>query len=135
MMEFKLEREYLPLGTIGQLLDWYDEFLMLTVERPLTGDHPCVPEAIYTLSRYDSPLHGKRIWQLDNVPGRSYCQIHIATWPHELLGCIGLGTMRMTSPTGEPGVGYNSAAFKQFMQLTHDEEQITLEITHGRSND
>jgi hypothetical protein len=31
------------------------------------------------------------LYELQDVPGRSECKFHVANYPHQLEGCIGLG--------------------------------------------
>lgn len=51
-----------------------------------------IPAGTYEVELYDSPKHGPDTPQLKEVPGRSNIQIHVANFPHELLGCIAPGT-------------------------------------------
>jgi hypothetical protein len=127
-MRFVLERTYEEKGTRGELFDEEGGHVCLMIERPKTGEHPCIPEGTYVLSRYNSPKHGPNTWQYDNVPGRSNIQIHIANWPHELEGCQAPGTTRATSPNGEPGVSHSKLAYDAFMELTKDLSHIIVEI-------
>lgn len=132
MKRFTIRRRYLPLGTAGQMFDepWFH--VCYTIERPQTGEHPCIPEGTYAVRRYDSPSHGPGIWQLQGVPGRSNIQLHIANWPHELLGCIAPGLRPCTGADGEPGVESSRIAFQKFMGLTADDD--ALEFTFARED-
>ena len=64
------------------------------------NDLSCVPCGSYECAIYHSPKHGP-IYLLQNVPGRSYCEIHPYNWAGavdhgykaEALGCIALGTV------------------------------------------
>jgi hypothetical protein len=132
--QFTIYRMYLPLGTQGELADEAGYLICFTIERPQTGDHPCVAEGTYTASRYNSPTHGPNTWQLNNVPGRSNIQFHICKGvngqlldyvrPHFLLGCISPGLLKMEGPGGEPGVANSKAAYDRFMALTAGETKI-----------
>ncbi len=62
----------------------------VTLERPDTGDHPCIPHGIYQCNRFKSPHNGD-VWLLKDVPGRSMIEIHSANIYTELLGCIAPG--------------------------------------------
>jgi hypothetical protein len=125
---FLIERTYSRSGTIGSLSDAHGH-LCYTIERPRTGDHPCIPEGTYTAKRYNSPKHGPNTWQLENVPGRENIQFHIANWPRELLGCIAPGMETGTDPeTGAPGVTGSRAAYNRFMALTAGEDQIEFTL-------
>src|SRR5579863_3556024 len=70
-----------------------------------------LPAAIYNLSLYNSPDHGYEVPLLDtSAIGRTYCEIHIANFPSQLLGCIGLGVSDDTD-----SVDSSKAAFDAFM--------------------
>jgi len=127
-VKFIIERIYKDKGTQGKQYDSNGNFLFYTIERSRTGDHPCIPEGVYVASRYNSPKHGPNTWQLEDVPGRTHIQFHIANWPHELLGCIGPGMALATSPDGEPGVSRSREAYSTFMTLTENESFIVFTI-------
>lgn len=127
-MNFTLIRTYEEKGTRGELLDSEGNHVCLMIERPQTGEFPCIPEGAYTLSRYNSPKHGPNTWQYDDVPGRTNIQIHIANWPHELEGCQAPGMLRATGVDGEPGVGQSRVAYIKFMEMTKDYSHLTIEI-------
>ena len=80
-------------GTFGALTDdsgLIKDRSVFTVERPMDGDHPCVPAGTYQVEPYNSPKHGN-VWQVMRVPGRTNIEIHPANLASELLGCIAPG--------------------------------------------
>lgn len=93
-MNYVLSRTlYDPQGTFGQLIDPQGNKLCLTVELPWLNNHPqtsCIPKGNYQVKAYQSPKHGQ-VWQIMNVPDRSYIEIHAANTILDLLGCIGTG--------------------------------------------
>lgn len=122
-MIFTIKRIYKDKGTQGKLYH-NNQLFCYTIERPKTGEYPCIPEGTYKATRYDSPKHGPDTWQLENVPNRSHIQFHVANYPSELLGCIAPG---MSPIDGlEPGVASSRIAYKKFMDLTKDEKEITF---------
>lgn len=125
MKKFYIDRTYGEFGTPGILRDAAGNPLCFTIERARTGKYPCVAEGTYLARRYDSPKHGPGTWQLENVPGRTNIQFHIANWPHELLGCIAPGERPALNPkTREPGVEKSRVAYLRFMALTAGEMEI-----------
>lgn len=76
-------------GTFGTLFDDYGKQLAVTVERPPTGDHPCIPAGSYPWIKFVSPHNGACL--LLTVPGRSMIEMHSANVMVELLGCIAPG--------------------------------------------
>lgn len=126
MKTFSIEREYQPKGTRG--ICTHDQFRVLTIERPKTGENPCIQEGWYIAEKYYSPINKCQVWLLKDVPGRDMIEFHIANWPHQLKGCISPGEMEQTSPMGEPGVMQSTIAFNRFMEYTKDDEQIAFHI-------
>lgn len=81
-----------------------------------------LPANTYTLSLYNSPDHGCICPLLDtSAIGRTYCEIHIANFPSQLLGCIGLGS----SIDGD-GVDSSGIAFQTFMKKFKLPADITI---------
>lgn len=124
MKRFTVRRTYEPRGTRGVMVDEHGFHLCYTIERPATGEHPCIPEGTYIARRFDSHKHGPHIWQLQDVPGRDLIQFHIANWPHELLGCIAPGVRPRTSEDGEPGVYDSGVAYFKIMGQTADDDAL-----------
>lgn len=88
----KASAEY---GTFGQWLDDSSKFLCYTLERPATGDHPCILAGTYTFSQFNSPHNGD-VWLRDDKAandGRSMIEIHPADLASQLLGCIAPGSV------------------------------------------
>ena len=80
-----------PTGTFGILRG--PMFECYTLERPATGDHPCIPAGTYKVvwtSKDDNPTHGP-CYQIMGVKGRTDILIHPANWFDQLLGCVALG--------------------------------------------
>lgn len=127
MMRFHVKRSYTPRGTPGEMLDESGARVCLTIERAsveFSSDHPCINEGTFRAKRVNSPKHGPNTWELQDVPGRTNIQVHIANKPHELLGCIAVGVHHFIDDTGEPGVDQSRIAYERFMQLTHAETEI-----------
>lgn len=80
-----------PLGTYGYL--WTGSYACVTLERPFSGDHPCIPVGEYDVdwTRGVHPIHGD-CYEVMNVPGRTAILIHAANVFEQLLGCIAPGT-------------------------------------------
>lgn len=122
-----------PHGTaamLGFLEDGENRHLCATLERHPSADHPCIPAGKYVAKRdWHHPNDPKRyqVWELQNVPGRSEIQIHIANKPSQLLGCIAPGESYGVMD-GEPAVLNSTAAFKRFMEYTKDATTLELEV-------
>jgi hypothetical protein len=81
--------------TLGKLTSRDGKFMCVTLERPADGDHPCIPAGIYQVGidwHHPTDLEKRyRCPELQDVPGRSQIQIHVANRCGELLGCIAPG--------------------------------------------
>jgi hypothetical protein len=120
-MDLQLSTVSDPKGTTGSFLAGTQRFY--TVELPWANNAPdesCVPAGVYELVPYTSPIHGRTFCLLNSdlkIMGcdslspaevsrgyRSFCELHSANFPRQLLGCIGIGMqgMPMLDPvTGE----------------------------------
>lgn len=117
-----------PDGTFGGLTDdsnLIKDRSIFTVERPMTGDHPCISSGTYQVEPYASPKHGD-VWQVMNVPGRSNIEIHPANLASELLGCIAVGDS-LGKVNGVPAVLNSQKTFSMLKSLLP--ETFTLVIT------
>ena len=127
MKIYTIHRYYTPKGTLGEMRRQDGGEVCLTIERPhpvFGGDHPCIPEGVYTAEKYLSPTPGKGVvWLLQNVLGRSMIEFHIANMPSQLLGCIAPGRIWLCA-NNESGVGESELAFNSFMQETQDDVKI-----------
>ena len=77
--------------TIGRLS--YGDFHCLTLELPWKDNRrnvSCVPAGVYNARQYDSPEHGPVIL-LDDVPERTWVEIHAGNFTRQILGCILVG--------------------------------------------
>lgn len=124
-----LERfAYTPeMGTFGKLT--FRDFTCYTLEPSWRGNAPgisCIPEGVYSASRYNSPSRGP-VWQLNQVPGRSYIQIHPANIADELEGCIALGS-DLGYVRWEWAVLNSQRTFAEFMRITPELDELTINI-------
>jgi len=93
LMDIQLNRFcYHPEGTLGVLEVAGEKFY--SIERPWLDNAPnvsCVPTGAYEMTWRESPRFGWT-WMLEEVPDRTYILIHVANFPSDVQGCIGLGT-------------------------------------------
>jgi len=127
MIELLLERfAYHPEGTLG-VIKFADE-TFYTIERPWRDNAlnvSCIPEGTYEVNWRESPRFGFT-WELQDVPSRTYILIHVANFPKDIQGCIGLGTSLMADRIA---VSNSRNAMKKFEARTKDTEW-RLKIQH-----
>lgn len=125
-MRLHLERfAYTPIGTLGRL--FVGDSTLFTVERPWLGNKPfssCIPPGHYQCQRYSSPKYPDT-WEIVGVPERSLILFHVANFPHEVQGCIGLGTSMMGERVA---VAHSGDAVEKFRELTAGTEHLELTI-------
>jgi hypothetical protein len=107
--------------------------LFFTVERPWLNNKPfksCVPEGYYETEWYNSPKHKRRVLQLKDVlGGREYCQFHIACFPGDVKGCIGLGTWLGKDADNKTNMGvFNSEKSLDGLDELFMDKEIILQI-------
>lgn len=120
-------------ATFDQLVDESDETcLCIALELPWRDNHPdtsCIPAGVYTAHRRRAgeTRHKYDVFELDNVPGRTHVQIHIANKPSQLRGCIAVGkTFGILD--GEHAALDSGAAYDTWMKRNqgHDRIQVTI---------
>ena len=111
-------------GTFGTLtLDGVGPFV--TVERPPTGDHPCIPAGTYKWSKFISPHNGPCL--LLEVPGRSMIEMHSANYYTQLLGCIAPGSaFAQFTEVGLKGVINSKATLAAILAAVPDSGTIII---------
>lgn len=128
-------------GTFGKFIVDGGVFTRLSGELPWRDnktDISCVPVGTYHVKLDYSPKRGTKVYELQNVPGRTDCQIHSSSFCgdkekgklSDLLGCISLGDHIAESPSGQhilTGSKKSVKAFYDFMQG----EDFVLTIMEG----
>ena len=141
MSTITLERSYLPFGTYGR---WYQDdpkFECYTVERPWLENQSnisCIPEGRYRIFRSQYHRGGYPCFEVADVENRALIKIHIANWPKDVHGCIGMGVeIRPLSISGDPvlAVSSSSATFSKWMMAMEGQDEAELDIrTYSPSN-
>jgi hypothetical protein len=106
----------LPDRTLGRLMVGDKTFY--TVERPWLDNKPyesCIPAGLYPMSRHDSPKFGPDVWEIDEVPDRSYILIHAGNKAGHVQGCIAPG---LSLRQNLDGVGASRAAVESINKIT-----------------
>lgn len=118
MIDIELKRfAYHPEGTLGVIDVQGERFY--TVERPWLDNAPnvsCIPEGNYEVAWRDSPRFGET-YHIKDVQDRTYILIHVANFPKDVQGCIGLGTGLMGDRVA---VSNSRKAIAKFEELTRD---------------
>jgi hypothetical protein len=127
---------YFPFGTFGKFLcgsDW-----LATVERPWLNNASkisCIPEGSYTCVPRFFNKDGYNAIEILNVPNRENILFHIANWPNDVEGCIGVGKTIscLTRVTGssELAVLNSTEAFKVFMGYYGEGFELYIRQTTG----
>src|SRR5258708_28488654 len=89
-----------PDGTFGTWLS--DSGLsLITLELPWRDNSPdvsCIPLGRYKCTWRWSQAHGCNLYHIENVPGRSNCEIRSANVAQQLKGCIAPGNVLAEFP-------------------------------------
>lgn len=102
----------------------------------------CIPEGDYELRAFNSPAHGHTfvfhnpaldVYATPRLiptgrPGRSLCEIHVANWPYQLRGCVGVGQRIVDMPPHGWGVNASTATFAMLMGKVGLEKKLSANI-------
>lgn len=107
-------------GTFGQLIRNGHQ-IAVTCELPWNDNVPrisCIPKGVYMVTQFTSPSKNKavdnQVYLLHEVTNRDNIEIHIANWPHELLGCIGVGK-DFAEMKGRPAITNSTDTMKKLL--------------------
>lgn len=109
---------YHPQGTLGVMqVPANNVHQFYTIERPWLDNKPfesCIPLGEYNLKWQESP---KFDWcyEVESVEGRTHILLHVANYPTDVVGCIGLGLSLMGDRIA---VGNSRAAMAAFHDVT-----------------
>ena len=106
---------YHPEGTLGVIR--LDGDLFYSIEKPWLDNAKsvsCIPIGTYQTGWRKSPKFGQT-WQIEDVTDRTYILIHVANYPSDVHGCIGLGTYLMGDRIA---VSQSRKAVRRFEKLT-----------------
>lgn len=142
-MILKLDTVSLPgIGTFGELN--VGTYTFKTVEREWLNNAPsisCIPEGDYKMVPYQSPRNGPT-WLLENkglgvyqfdTHYRNLIEIHIANFPHEVEGCIGIGhelryIYSQTIGADRLGVSRSGSSMGKLRNILNTGQEYTIEI-------
>ena len=100
-----LYRDGETLGLFTAESDHREKIEGFTVELPWKNNKPyisCIPSGVYKAFRRASERNGNVI-ELNDVPGRTFIQIHIGNTADDLSGCIAVGYERWANGVGRSG--------------------------------
>lgn len=78
--------------------------------QPNVPDKTCVLPGTYDVQRLWSPHWDQMMPHVVGTPGRSEVEIHVANFPHDILGCVGIGMKRIN----DTQIGESKEAFEEF---------------------
>lgn len=126
------------IGTFGLLLAGSDRFE--TVEKPWNGNlrfKSCIPAGLYDLEPHNTPKY-KNVWAMvskelgvahyDKSAARYACLIHIANFPENVSGCIGVGK-RLGFIGGRLGVSNSTDSIQRLRVHLRVGEKHQINIT------
>ena len=106
--------------------------MAVTLERPWKDNkawESCIPFGMYPLTRLDkSKAFNYPHYLLEGVPDRTFIKIHIANYPSELSGCIGVGSY---FANGDIAVFKSRNAMDHIMWFLDKHKEVSLNIREG----
>lgn len=114
--------------TLGRLTVEGNEFQCFTMELPDNGNRvnvSCIPAGVYQAFKRYSPSKDCEVIQLLDVPNRTYIQIHVGNYLHQIKGCILVGLGNKLKK-GQPMITDSSYAFNKLMGLCPDELEVEI---------
>ena len=129
---------FFEFGTFGKIV--FPDKVLFTVEREWKDNIPnesCIPNGEYECRLQYFNRGGYQTIEVCNVPNRSNILFHIANFPSELNGCIGLGEEIGTIFTVKGpklGVKNSRKAFEYFYHTLGFSTPFTLSIRNSEED-
>jgi hypothetical protein len=96
---------------------------------PNIPDKTCILPGTYPVERLMSVHWNMMMPHVTHVPGRTEIEIHIANFPKDILGCMGIGMTRLSdTEIGESRVAFNDFNLDFENALRYGEE-VTITIS------
>lgn len=116
--------------TLGRLS--CGEFRCFTLELPWRGNSrsiSCIPSGTYRAGRYDSPKHGD-VLLLEDVPNRTYIEIHAGNFTRQIEGCILVGDgIKYLDGDDVPDVTNSRNTLSKLLELVGSNIEIEIKRT------
>lgn len=97
--------------------------------QPNVTNKTCIPAGTYPVERLWSDHWNAMMPHVTQVPGRTEVEIHVANYPRDIHGCIGIGNKRIS----DTQIGESVDAFNQFNEdfeaAISAGETVTITIT------
>jgi len=123
--------------TLGRLSSDDGELLLESLELPWLGNKPmesCIPAGDYLCRRSYYNRGGYDAYEITAVPNRTHILIHVANYPRDVVGCVGVGKSRDVQV---PAVWRSKVAFSEFMAYLNGDVEfhLTIENAHDGTDD
>lgn len=123
-----ITRWYLPDCTLGRL-SLPNGFQCFTLELPdknNAANISCIPAGTYKAFKRQSPKNGL-VYELRNVPGRSFIQGHAGNYTSDIEGCILHGdSIKFLNSDSVPDVANSRKTLDTLLAMLPQEFEITL---------
>jgi len=123
----ELYRWYHDDCTIGRLC--FEDFQCFTLELPDLNNQrniSCIPEGVYNCHIFNSQKNGKVI-SIEDVPGRSYIQIHSGNFTSQIEGCILVGdSIKRLNADNIPDVTNSKKTLSELLAIVPMKTKISI---------
>ena len=123
--------EFRPDGIFGTLASVDGSFSDVTIEhafkQPDGSWKPKLVPGTYTCQRRLSPHFGVDVFEVLNVPGCTYIEIHPGNWNRDTNGCVCPGQAEVPSPLGQM-VTASEKTFQAFMAMQSGVDSFELVV-------
>lgn len=123
-----IDRKYYPDCTISRVGCGVFQFFMLELPwRDNQVDISCIPEGTYKIKKRFSPSRGYEVLEYQDVPDRTYIQIHPGNFRHQILGCQLPGNgVRWIDGDSIPDVTNSAETFHKLMKILPDVSEVVI---------
>lgn len=118
-------------GIFGSLYQPDGDLVAVTLEHAyleIGGYVPKLPDGLYTCKRRLSPRFGRELFQIMDVPGCTFMEIHVGNFQIDSDGCVLLGVNVITVGDAK-AISSSRIAFNHFMDLQSGIDEFPLNVS------
>ena len=123
-----INRKYYDDCTVSRVTGFGLHFMML--ELPNKDNKPnvsCIPEGKYVAKKRVSPSRGKTVFEYQDVPNRTYVQIHSGNFTRQIKGCQLPGDgIKDIDKDGILDVTNSDSIMQKLLDATPDEIEVNI---------
>ncbi len=124
----EIKRSYMPDCTIGRAT--YKGFSFFTLELPYLNNQKnisAIHPGVYNAKKYFSPRFKRTVILFEDVPNRTFIEIHPGNYTSQIEGCLLPGEgVKYLNGDGIPDITNSGKTLDKLLELLPDEFKVSV---------